>query len=408
MSGRDTEGHRMQPLHAEPRRFARVLTASSVAGGLVGALLWLGDTRSSLTAGVLLAAWVGLWMGLASDFLLTLLARPLSRLRGGTQAIGFAAMLFLAGLLGWQLAAWTTPWVTLGRWRIGGFSPTLLVAFAGSVATVVGLLLLGYERLRDRLTDSVARLKEHEFAERELESAREIQRRLLPPARFAGDGFVVVARNEAARVVAGDFYDIFPLAGGSIAVAVGDVAGKGMAASLLMASVKAMLPLLGFERGLGAAFRDLNDRLFAQLESRQFVALAVACFDPRSGELRLANAGLPDPYRLSTEGVAQGLIVPGPRLPLGACQGIAYQELRSVLAPGERLLLLTDGLPEAQESDGEPLGYARFEELLAGLAAEPAAAIDQIFAGVAAESPPPLSDDATLLLVERARKAADS
>jgi sigma-B regulation protein RsbU (phosphoserine phosphatase) len=316
--------------------------------------------------------------------------------------IALTTMFFLAGLLGWQFAAWTAPWVTFGRWRIGSFSHPVLIAFAGGTATVVGLLLFGYERLRDRLTDSVARLKEHEFAERELESAREIQRRLLPPARFAGDGFVVVARNEAARLVAGDFYDIFPLADGSIAVAVGDVAGKGMGASLLMASVKAMLPLLGFERGVGAAFRDLNERLFAQLGSRQFVALALARFDPRSGELWLANAGLPDPYRLSAGGATHELNVPGPRLPLGASRAIAYRELSTALAPGERLLLLTDGLPEAQVGNGEPLGYARFEELLAELTGEPAAAIDQIFARVAARSPPPLDDDATLLLVERA------
>src|SRR5204862_108249 len=80
--------------------------------------------------------------------------------------------------------------------------------------------------------------------ERELEMARSIQARLLPPPTMSGEGFSLEARNMAAHYVAGDFYDFIRLDDGSIVIVVADVAGKGMGASLTMASVKAVLPFV--------------------------------------------------------------------------------------------------------------------------------------------------------------------
>jgi serine phosphatase RsbU (regulator of sigma subunit) len=120
-----------------------------------------------------------------------------------------------------------------------------------------------------------------------------------------------VARNLAAIVVAGDFYDVFTLADGTLGLAVGDVAGKGMGASLVMASVKGMLPLVAAERRPAAALEELNRRLAAQLPERQFVALCLVFFDPGSGRLEIANAGLPDPYVLRAGGHAAALQVSG-------------------------------------------------------------------------------------------------
>src|SRR5438128_1051667 len=83
---------------------------------------------------------------------------------------------------------------------------------------------------------------------RELEMAREIQVRLLPAPRFEGAGFAVTARNLPASFVAGDFYDFVANDDGTVTIVVADVAGKGMGASLIMASVKAVLPFVARER----------------------------------------------------------------------------------------------------------------------------------------------------------------
>src|SRR5678815_3024556 len=89
--------------------------------------------------------------------------------------------------------------------------------------------------MENRLRESVERVKEGEFAQKELQIAREIQQCLLPPPEVEGDGWRVSARNVPAYFVAGDFYDVFRLTDGAVGVVVADVAGKGLGASLVMA-----------------------------------------------------------------------------------------------------------------------------------------------------------------------------
>ncbi|MEO1085201.1 MAG: SpoIIE family protein phosphatase, partial [Acidobacteriota bacterium] len=202
------------------------------------------------------------------------------------------------------------------------------------------------ERRRDlaqqRLLET---LREQEFSLKELELARDIQCRLLPPPVVAGDGWTMVARNEPARFVAGDFYDVLRHgdrgSDGSrrevVDVVVADVAGKGIGPSLLMASVKAVLPFLTSDRSVAEVFAELNRRLRRELGPREFVALCLVRFEPWSGRLEIANAGLPDPYLVSESGT-RAVEVPGERLPLGLRSGVEYQSLSTELEPGERLL----------------------------------------------------------------------
>src|SRR6185312_15322730 len=263
------------------------------------------------------------------------------------------------------------------------------ILVSGIIAIVAGLLLHTFDLLRDRLAESVARLKEAEFAERELQLARRLQSRLLPPPEIEGDGYRIAARNLAARVVAGDFYDVFPLTGGALGVVVADVAGKGMAASLIMASVKAMLPFMA-----------------AELSPREFVALAYARFDPATGSLVLANAGLPDPYLLPLCGSARAVEVPGPRLPLGVRREVEYQSLEVCLAPGERMLLFTDGLAEAPAAGGEPLGYTALAELLdVASSSTPSEWLEIVLERVRAATSSSLEDDWTALVLEREKQS---
>lgn len=274
------------------------------------------------------------------------------------------------------------------------------------------------EAAEHRRRELAKTLLEEELSLEELQLARNIQCRLLPPSPLAGDGFRVAAKNVPARFVAGDFYDVVLEADGSVGVVVADVAGKGIGPSLIMASVKAVLPFLAAGRSVEATLQALNDRLCSELGPREFVALAFARFDPRGRTVRIANAGLPEPY-LMRPGLAPSEVrTTGPRLPLGLRPGLVYEAVDLPLPPGERLLLYTDGLPEARTREGEPLGYERFDELVAATAQleglEPELLLEDLFREVrrAARSgdaayPETFDDDRTALLVESTATRGD-
>jgi sigma-B regulation protein RsbU (phosphoserine phosphatase) len=209
------------------------------------------------------------------------------------------------------------------------------------------------------------KLVAQELGRRELEMARDVQRRLLPPSELDGPGWQVAARCLPARVVAGDFYDILRRPDGSVDVIVADVAGKGFAASLIMASVKAMLPFVTAEGGVAESLVQLNSRLAHELGRGEFVALTVARYSPSERSVEISNAGAPDPYLVRPGTAPLPLSVPGPRLPLGVREEVAYASRTVDLDDGDRLLMLTDGLPEARDPSGEPLGYEVLETMLA-------------------------------------------
>jgi Stage II sporulation protein E (SpoIIE) len=306
-----------------------------------------------------------------------------------------AVVYSVAGMASWILASWIAGITGLvhTQFTLGGLAGYLPVV--GALSLSIGFLFYTYGALQDRLRKSVERLKEAEFAEKELEIARSIQQRILPPPELSGDGFRVLASNLAARFVAGDFYDFFRLPDGALGIVVADVAGKGVGASLIMATVKASLPFLAAGRSVAETLREANRRIAPRLAPREFVALAYLRYEPDSGAFALGNAGLPDPYRVAN-GAAQALSVPGPRFPLGVRAEVAYEEIRGTLATTEKLVFVTDGLPEAPDPTGEPLGYVRFEALLPG-ASDPTA----LFAAVRAAAAPGLEDDWTAVYLER-------
>lgn len=391
----------------------RTLAISAAVG--VGVTLIIGlATDGYSAAGFLGGALIGAFIGLGASLVDLWVVSPLERFAWvpmrPLRVLGF----FVGGIAGWLAGSFAAaallgfdPWPTVGA------GPTVVF---GGVAVVVGLLFEAYGRLRHRLEQSVAELKEREFAEKELATARAIQRRLLPPDAARGVGYRLAAVNLPARVVAGDFYDYFPLPDGALGVAVADVSGKGMGASLIMASTKAMLQLVAAAHATAEALQELNGRLHADLARREFVALLLLRFDPGSGEVVLANAGMPDPYRLAPGGVPVAVEVPGPRLPLGVRPAVAYRSHRFVLEPGEWLLLFTDGLAEARDERDEPFGYER----LAGVLARPALVgpsedegdlrrwLDAVVATVAGGGERALEDDCTALLLERLPPAEPS
>ena len=279
--------------------------------------------------------------------------------------------------------------------RFHSFHFIYSVTAATLLALVVGFILHHNQKRKDRLQKAYDRLKEHEFAEKELEIARAMQERLLPPASITQPGYRVEARTNAARIVAGDFYDVIQLTDDAVAVLAADVSGKGIAASLLMASCKAAVPFLASTGSARDVMTALNARLYDQLERREFVAMVYARFDPVSGEVDIVNAGMPDPFVISPNGALRTLSFRGDRLPLGAMRGPQYESTRFTLARGEWLLLFSDGLPEALR-DGAPIGYERAEAIVRG-----ARDIDEIVRRVTADPSIAIEDDLTLVMLER-------
>src|SRR6202022_1049737 len=102
----------------------------------------------------------------------------------------------------------------------------------------------------------------------------------------------------------------------------------------------------------------LKERLVGQLPQREFIALALAIFDPTSGALSLANAALPDPLLMLPSGDVRPIVVAGPRYPIGVRKNLSYECVPVKLSPGDRILFFTDGVAEAMVG-GEPLGYER-------------------------------------------------
>jgi hypothetical protein len=307
---------------------------------------------------------------------------------------------FVGGCLGLLIATASMRAVNLMPFELTGRDLRIALMVNGGIAVVVGLVFYSFGRMRERLRESVERLKEAEFAEKELEIARSIQSRLLPPGELLEERYRVTARNLPARFVAGDFYDVFPLGDGKLGLVVADVSGKGVGASLVMASVKAVVPLLAAGRSSGTTLTELNERLSRELLPREFVALCFAQYDAASGALEIANAGLPDPYLLSARKI-EALAVPGPRLPLGARDRMVYDSLRVAVAPQESVLFVTDGLPEAPTAAGEPLGYEQFGRLVANAYASSSNLLEALLGSVRAATREPMEDDWTALLLER-------
>jgi serine phosphatase RsbU (regulator of sigma subunit) len=390
-------------------RVQRILRTGIIAIGLaigVGLLMSLEASPEHRLITLELSCLSGAVIWLTATGLGLLLGPRISRLPIKAALMARAAVYLTSALVAWVVVNWAA-------WQRGieiGPQAPLMLALTAGMAIAAGFSFYSFEVIRGRLEQSVVRIQEMQFAEKELLLARELQSRLLPPPEIDGEGWRAAARNLAAQMVAGDFYDVVRLPAGRIGLAVGDVAGKGMAAALVMASVKAMLPLVAAERSAAATLSELNRRLFKELPDRAFVALAFACFDPVSGEVELANAGLPDPYLLAVGGEPAPLGVPGPRLPLGARQEVEYASLSLRLAAGDRLLLLSDGLPEAPVGDGEPLGYAAFAGLLAATrggdpghpgAGLPLAWIDDLLTRIRAATAVSREDDWTILMLER-------
>jgi serine phosphatase RsbU (regulator of sigma subunit)/pSer/pThr/pTyr-binding forkhead associated (FHA) protein len=251
-----------------------------------------------------------------------------------------------------------------------------------------------------------ARLAEIEQTERimqrDLSQAAEIQRRMLPAQAPQVAGTDLAGFNAACRTVGGDYYDFFPYPDGRVAMALGDVSGKGMPASLMMMALHARVQVLAEEPGnLSAFMTRLNKATCAQCPSNRFITFFFCVLDTASGELTFANAGHNPPILVRASGEAQMLEGGGPVL--GILPVAPYSEQRVHLDPGDMLVLYSDGVTEANNTAYDEYGEGRFIEVLQRHREAPAAAIVDAVTHDLAEfaAGAPQADDITLVVAKR-------
>jgi phosphoserine phosphatase RsbU/P len=249
-----------------------------------------------------------------------------------------------------------------------------------------------------------ARLAEVEAAERlirrELDQAAEIQRAILPAEAPVMPGVDLAGYNMPCRTVGGDYYDFVPYPDGRVAMLLGDVSGKGMPASLLMMGLQARVQALAGEepRDLGALLTKLNRATCANCPSNKFITLFLCVLDPASGELSWANAGHNPSIIVRADGGVEYLSDGGP--PLGIIKAAVYGHASARLAPGDMIVLYSDGVTEAANAGGEEFGEERLVALLEGRRDRPASAIVQAVTGAVAEwsAGAPPADDVTIVV----------
>ncbi len=198
--------------------------------------------------------------------------------------------------------------------------------------------------------------------QRDLEMARQVQRALLPANPPQVPGYFFSDYYRAARQVGGDYYDYVPLPGGRYAVIVGDVAGKGMSAALLMARLSADVRFsLASEPDPAKAIQQINEGFAHHDWQDRFVTMIAAVLNPRTSELTMVNAGHMAPLLRRRGGVVEEIGEEAAGLPLGVAAGYQYQSHSHVLEPGDVVTMFTDGFSEAMNGECELYGLERLK-----------------------------------------------
>ncbi len=215
-----------------------------------------------------------------------------------------------------------------------------------------------------RLTEE---LVHQEVTRRELDLAAEIQRNLLPNGDQAG--LPIYGLNRPIRQVSGDFFDYFTLPDGRIPFALGDVSGKGINAALLMAKAASLFRCLGKRSDDPAAIMAILNREIHETSSRgMFVTMVAGTYDPRSGQVRFANAGHEPPLLRSPDHCYSTFPAEAP--PLGIIPDMEYWTQEINLEGGE-FYVFSDGLMEFHYQENEELGIGGLIQMIEGLSALP-------------------------------------
>jgi serine phosphatase RsbU (regulator of sigma subunit) len=226
--------------------------------------------------------------------------------------------------------------------------------------------------------------RQQTLLEGEMAAARQIQQIILPEQIETIPGFTVESVYQPAQQVGGDFFQVLPAGEGGLLLVLGDVAGKGLPAAMLVSVlVGAIRATAEYTHAPEELLANLNERMMGR--SKGGFSTALAAYIAPGGAVTIANAGHLSPYLDGHE-----IELPG-ALPLGIVSGATYETTQFQLALGSRLTFYSDGVVEAQNEKGELLGFERGQELSTQSAADIAEIAKQFGQ----------SDDITVLAISR-------
>ena len=290
----------------------------------------------------------------------------------------------------------------------GDFSHLIQVTGRDQLAELSG----SFNNMTQNLERLLAVAKEKERMQAEIEIARGVQDQLYPAAPPAFEDLRVLGLCHPARMVSGDYYD-YQLVDGKLALAIGDVAGKGISAALLMATIQAALrmelraaadptasSLNGLRFSSARMVSELNQQLYATTSPEKYATFFFAIYDPAAGVLTYTNAGHLQPL-LFRRGTATPLEVSG--LMVGAFPFARYGETKVELESGDLLVCYTDGITEPENEYGEMFGEQRLIDVVAKNAdRDETVIIESVMECVRQWTrAPELPDDMTVLLARK-------
>jgi sigma-B regulation protein RsbU (phosphoserine phosphatase) len=290
----------------------------------------------------------------------------------------------------------------------GDFSHLIQVSGRDQLAELSG----SFNTMTQNLERLLAVAKEKERMQAEIEIARGVQDQLYPKAPPVFESLRVLGSCNPARMVSGDYYD-YQLVDGKLAIAIGDVAGKGISAALLMATIQAAMrmelrasvqmaapSMNGLRFSTARMVSELNQQLHATTSPEKYATFFFAIYDQATGLLTYTNAGHLQPV-LFRDGVATLLDVNG--TVVGAFPFSKYEESKLELRAGDLLVCYTDGITEPENEYGEMFGEERLIELVAKNADRAEAQIiESVMESVRQwTGVPELSDDMTVLLARK-------
>ncbi len=251
-----------------------------------------------------------------------------------------------------------------------------------------------------------ARLAEVEAKEQlmalELAQASEIQQNLLPAQPPMLEGYDIAGLNVPCRTVGGDYYDFAAYRDGKLALVIGDVAGKGLPAALMMSSLQARVQmLLETQPAPDVAMAVLNRNLTERSVAGRFITFFYALLDLNSGTLEYSNAGHNYPLLLRADGSVEELS--GSNMVLGIIPDARYELRKTCIGRGDTLTLFSDGVTEARNSKEEELGEKGLAEFLQGHLGKTA---EEMIAGLSEDvrrwcETAAFGDDFTIVLAKR-------
>ena len=237
--------------------------------------------------------------------------------------------------------------------------------------------------------------------EKEREIAEEVWKRFLPSKLPDVEGFELAARCDPAQKVGGDYYDVIYLGDGRTLIALGDVSGSGMPAALLMSNLQAALRVsLGTMPDLEQLAAMINTHLCSTTDPERFATLFLGIMNPSERSLKFVNAGHNPPLLFHKDGSYDEL--PATGIPVGFLPDAPFEAPEITLEMGDRLIIVSDGIPEAFAPSEEMFGDERLVELIRSLSGESAQTmIEAILSAVNdwSKGSTAYQDDRTLLIV---------